>query len=305
MAEQLLPPFYRDIPELKPLLLYDVNLTGRQLGIGSFGVVEELRYGGTICAGKKLHENLMDFRDEGVQKLVEKFVSECCLMSDLRHPNIVQFLGLSFLKHHRHPILVMECLDINLDDLLEDDNSIDLPSKFAILLDVAKGLEYLHNRKTPVIHRDLTTRNVLLNRKTLHAKIGDLGNSLLIDRKEFTRTLSRNPGTTVYMPPEATGYTPCYDATLDMFSFGQLSLHTIINVFPGDLLPATVCDPVTEVITGRSELERREEYSDILNTLLDLDHPFNVCIRRCLSNLPGKRYSPLPLPLHAKSEPFR
>ena len=42
---------------------------------------------------KKLHENLMDFRDEGVQQLVQKFVSECCLMSELRHPNIVQFLA--------------------------------------------------------------------------------------------------------------------------------------------------------------------------------------------------------------------
>lgn len=291
MAEQSqsLPLFYRNIPELRPMLLYDISLTGRQLGIGSFGVVEELRYGGTICAGKKLHENLMDFRDEGVQQLVQKFVSECCLMSELRHPNIVQFLGLSFLKHHHHPILVMERLDINLDDLLEQDHKIVLSSKFKVLLDVAKGLEYLHNRRTPVIHRDLTTRNVLLNRKTMDAKIADMGNSLLIDHKKFTRTMSRNPGTTVYMPPEATGYSPNYDATLDMFSYGHLSLHTIIHVFPGDLLPATVCDPETEKITGRSELERRKEYIDLLDAQLSLDHPFNVCTKRCLSNLPSKR----------------
>lgn len=289
MAEELLPPFYRNIPELRPMLLYDINLTGKQLGVGSFGVVEELRYGGTICAGKKLHENLMDFRDEGVQQLIHKFVSECRLMSELRHPNIVQFLGLSFLKLHRHPILVMERLDINLDDLLEQDHEISLSSKFKVLLDVAKGLEYLHNRNPPVIHRDLTTRNVLLNHTTFHAKIGDLGNSLLVDQKKFTRTLSRNPGTTVYMPPEATGYAPSYDATLDMFSFGQLSLHTIIHQFPGDLLPATVCDPETEKITGISELERRKEYIDLLDAELDLDHPLNVFIRRCLSNLPNKR----------------
>lgn len=289
MSDSDLPPVYRDIPELKTMLLCNVQQTGRQLGVGSFGVVDELKYGGTICAGKKLHENLMDYRDEGVQQLIQRFVSECRLMSELRHPNIVQFLGLAFLKYHHHPILVMECLDISLDALLEEDHDLILTTRYQILSDVAKGLEYLHNREFPVIHRDLTTRNVLLNRTSMHAKIGDMGNALLVEQKKLSRTLSRNPGTTVYMPPEATGYAPEYDASLDMFSFGQLSLYTIIQEFPGDLLPATYCDPETEVITGRSELERRKYYIDILDSLLDPQHPFNETIKRCLSNLPSKR----------------
>ena len=165
----------------------------------------------------------------------------------------------------------MERLDINLDDLLEQDHEIDLPSKFKVLLDVAKGLEYLHNRITPVIHRDLTTRNVLLNRTTMDAKIADMGNSLLIDHKKFSRTLSRNPGTTVYMPPEATGYAPNYDATLDMFSFGQLSSFTssLVTCY----LQQCMCDPETKKITGRSALERRKEYIDLLDAQLSLDHP--------------------------------
>lgn len=124
----------------------------------------------------------------------------------------------------------------------------------------------------------------------MHAKIGDLGNSLLIDYNKLTSTLSRNPGTTVYMPPEATGYNPSYDTKLDIFSFGQLSLHTILQLFPGDLLPATECDPLTEKITGRSELERRKQYIDLLDLKLQLDHPVTVFIKRCLSNLPSKRY---------------
>ena len=289
MSAADLPPVYQDIPELRTMLLDNVRQTGRQLGIGSFGVVNELKYGGTICAGKKLHDNLMDYRDEGVQQLIRRFVSECCLMSELRHPNIVQFLGLAFQKAHRHPILVMERLDVSLDALLEEEHNLTLEVRYKILLDVAKGLEYLHNREFPVIHRDLTTRNVLLNRTTLHAKICDMGNALLVEQKKFTRTLSRNPGTTVYMPPEATGYAPNYDASLDMFSFGQLALYAVIQVFPGDLLPATFCDPVTEVVTGRSELERRREYIDVLDATLQLQHPLNVAIRLCLSNLPSKR----------------
>ena len=291
MGDDYLPPFYRDIPELKPMLLQGVTLTGTQLGIGSFGIVEELKYGATICAGKKLHECLMDYRDEGVKQLIQKFVSECCLMRDLRHPNIVQFLGLSFLKNLRHPILVMERLDISLDDLFIKEKNVLLSSRYSILLDVAKGLEYLHN--FPVIHRDLTTKNVLLdlNRATMTAKIADMGNSLLVDHNKLSRTMSRNPGTTVYMPPEATGYSPRYDSTLDIFSFGQLSLHTMIQKFPGDLLPSTVCDPLTEIMTARSELERRKEYIDLLDIQLTVDHPFSKTIKLCFSNLPQKRYA--------------
>lgn len=289
MSDSELPPVYRDVPELQSMLLRDVKQTGKQLGVGSFGVVDELKYGSTICAGKKLHDNLMDYCDEGIKNLIHKFVSECCLMSRLRHPNIVQFLGLSFQRNNRHPILVMERLDTSLDNLLEHDQDLSLTACYQILLDVAKGLEYLHNLDVPVIHRDLTTRNVLLNRTTMHAKIGDMGNALLVEQKTLAGTLSRNPGTTVYMPPEAAGYTPNYDASLDMFSFGQLALYTIIQVFPGDLLPSTYCDPVTEVVTGRSELERRKKYIDILNAKLNPEHPVNMAIKRCLSNLPSKR----------------
>lgn len=93
------------------------------------------------------------------------------------------------------------------------------------------------------------------------------------------------------MPPEATGYAPGYDATLDMFLFGQLSLHTILQLFPGDLLPATECDPLTEKITGQSELERRKQYIDLLDSKLQLDYSFNLLIKRRLSNLPPKRYN--------------
>lgn len=71
-----LPLFYQDIPELRPMLLSGVSLTGTHLGIGSFGIVEELRYGWTICAGNKLHESLMDYRDEGAGPTTD---SEICV----------------------------------------------------------------------------------------------------------------------------------------------------------------------------------------------------------------------------------
>ena len=55
---------YSDIPELKKFILNDVHKTGTTLGRGAFGVVEELRMGGTLCAGKRLHAELLSVYNE-------------------------------------------------------------------------------------------------------------------------------------------------------------------------------------------------------------------------------------------------
>ena len=51
---------------------------------------------GQVCAGKKIHELLLDVGNVGVRDLVGKYVQECQMMSDLRHPNITQFMGVCF-----------------------------------------------------------------------------------------------------------------------------------------------------------------------------------------------------------------
>ena len=99
---------------------------------------------GLVCAGKKIHEILLDVGNVGVRDIAAKYVQECQLMSDLRHPNITQFLGLCFLPNCQLPVLVMERLDGSLDDLLETVPNIPLPLKRSMLEDVARGLLYLH-----------------------------------------------------------------------------------------------------------------------------------------------------------------
>ena len=152
-------------------------------------------------------------------------------MSSLRHPNITQFLGLCFLPGTQLPLLVMERLETSLDDLLEHMPGLPLSLKRSVLEDVASGLVYLHKRMLPVIHRDLTAKNVLLT-SFLVAKITDMGNSRIVDMRpgQMARTLSKLPGTLVYMPPEALGETHRYGPSLDIFSFGHLALYTLIQV---------------------------------------------------------------------------
>ncbi len=191
----------------------------------------QIKYQETSCAAKKIHEILLEAGNEGMQETVQKYIKECQLMVSMRHPNITQFLGLCFLEGSNLPLLVMERLEMSVDDLLECAPDVPLSVKVSILTDTCSGLVYMHSRSSPVIHRDLTARNVLLT-SSLSAKITDLGNSRIVDFTPglMAQTLTKNPGTTVYMPPEAFGESLRYGPSLDVFSLGHLSLFTLTQV---------------------------------------------------------------------------
>ena len=113
-----------DNPELRPFVLSNVRLTGTRIGAGAYGSVEEV----TIpvgAAAKKIHDIFQDrseIPDDEIDKASSQFVRECQLMSTLRHPNIVQFLGVCFFQGSRLPALVMERLLTSLHDLLDPES---------------------------------------------------------------------------------------------------------------------------------------------------------------------------------------
>ena len=304
MARQLSVPqehihrALQNAPQLRPFILSNVIPTGRKLGEGSYGCVEEMEVNGLVCAGKRMYETLIDPGNEGADRMIQKYYDECRLLSDLRHPNIVQFLGICFLEAQpgsplNLPVLVMERLQESLDDLLENTPDIPLAKKCFILQDVARGLLYLHSRSPAIIHRDLTARNVLIN-SGMVAKIGDMGNSRIVDIQpgQLARTMTGGvPGTMVYMPPEAFEDPPKYGPMLDMFSFGHLTLFTAIQVFPGNLLPTVFQDPATGRLTPRDEVERRSRYMETLRGKFGGSHELVQLITQCLEFSPARRPS--------------
>ena len=191
----------------------------------------QIKVGGLVCAGKTIHEALLDAENDGAENIAQKYVHECQLMAGLRHPNVTLFLGLCFLPPATLPVLVMERLEGSLDDLLETTPNIPLALKRSILEDISRGLLFLHRRDPPIIHRDLTAKNVLLT-SSFAAKITDLGNSRIVNLQpgQLARTLSRIPGTLAYMPPEALSMASRYGPSLDIFSFGHLGLFTGVQV---------------------------------------------------------------------------
>ncbi|XP_064407550.1 traf2 and NCK-interacting protein kinase-like isoform X2 [Halichondria panicea] len=286
----------RDDADLREFVLENVEHFGeeRVLGTGSYGSVQEVMINGEVYAAKKIHEVLLETDERGgVANLAGNYRRECRLMARIRHPNITQFIGLCFVTGSRLPLLVMERLDSSLDDLLESTPNIPLSVTQYILVCVARGLLHLHRES--VVHRDLTARNVLLT-ASLRAKITDFGNSRIVNLEpgRLARTLTRFPGTLVYMPPEALsdrGHS-VYGPSLDVFSFGVLQLFSLTQVFPGDLLAPTYSDPNNpDHLLARSEFERRGTYTALLERSLagGREHPLFGLVRECLANTPERR----------------
>ena len=282
-------------------MLSNVRLTGTRISAGAYGTVEEVAISGALCAAKKIHDIYQDrseIPDDEIRRASATFVRECQLMSTLRHPHIVQFLGVCFVQHSQLPALVMERLQISLHDLLDPPevnptpipeapkSYIPLSLKSSILHNVASGLAYLHEQSPPIIHRDLSARNVLLT-SGMVAKLADLGVARIVPRIRAAATMTKAPGASVYMPPEAVEpkstdeQSSKYDMTIDVFSFGVVSIFTLTQTFPCNLLAPTYRNEQRKIM-GRSELERREVYMQMIYSQLRKNHSIIKIIERCL-----------------------
>ena len=193
--------------------------TGEKKGSGAYGAVYKVTVDGVPCIAKRLHDILVDPEVPRRQRasIEQKFHDECVLLSQLRHPNVVHFVGVHYGSDQDDMSLIMECLDTDLARCLESQPNIPIEVKLSILLDVSYGLLYLHTHSPIIIHRDLTAANILLTRDK-RAKIADLGVSKLLDpRSRAAMMQTKAPGTIYYMPPEALKENPKYDEKLDIF----------------------------------------------------------------------------------------
>ena len=265
-----------------------VKLTGEQLGTGAYASVEQVEIKGAKYAAKKFMLGISMKPD----KFYKKFFSEFHILFRLCHSNVVQYQGICFLPGSKYPALVMEQLQTSLHQyLLNSHANLSLITKVSILHDVAKGLAYLHNCKPVVVHCDLTAKNILLSSEGV-AKISDFGNSRIVDIDPACTSGLLNtihvPGTLVYMPPEAASGHAKFNRKLDVFSFGHLALFTATQVFPSDLLPPTFYDDNGEH-RARTEIERRQQYIDLLKQQLFEDHSLTTLIKDCLHDIPNMR----------------
>jgi serine/threonine protein kinase len=282
-----------DYPELSKHVLKNVLHT-RTIGAGTYGIVEEvvIPSSGTICAAKKIHA--FNIQDRGL--MVREFAKECQLMSSLLHPNVVQFFGIYYFPSDPLPSLVMERMLTSLHDLLDpkkrgntEKSLFSLDLKFSILHDVASGLAYLHDQSPPIVHRNLSAKNVLLN-SGMVAKVADLAEARRVSNTNIATLMTKCHGALYYLPPEARTERPEYDGTIDTFSFGVIAIFTISENFPCDVLEPNYTDEASGLLVPRTEVERRIKYLKNVEVKLGGRHPHLLeLIRVCLHNHPPRR----------------
>ena len=270
------------------LIITNVVFTDVKLGRGGDATVYEVDWNGTPCAAKRLHEILLEDESvDGVAKLISNFEAECLTWSKLRHPGVVQFLGVQMDLRCRLPVLVMEKMDTSFRMYLEDHSKEDFPlyQKAFVLRQVTQALAYLHQQNPPLVHHDLSSNNVLLNVSSFVTKVSDFGMSRAISPSTFTRKSSIK-GTLAFMAPETLQNFPRYNEKLDVFSFGNVILHTLTHEWPSPSPPTKYEGDVFVAVT---ELQRREQCIELFTA--HEKQLFLLIVHRCLENRPDKRPS--------------
>ncbi|ESR43541.1 hypothetical protein CICLE_v10013782mg [Citrus x clementina] len=204
-----------------------------KIGAGSFGTVHRADWHGSDVAVKILMEQ--EFHAERFKE----FLREVAIMKRLRHPNIVLFMGA--VTQPPNLSIVTEYLSRgSLYRLLHKPGvreMLDERRRLNMAYDVAKGMNYLHRRNPPIVHRDLKSPNLLVDKKYT-VKVCDFGLSRL---KANTFLSSKSAaGTPEWMAPEVLRDEPSNEKS-DIYSFGVIlwELATLQQPW-GNLNPAQV-----------------------------------------------------------------
>ncbi|XP_064384536.1 probable serine/threonine-protein kinase DDB_G0271682 isoform X2 [Halichondria panicea] len=198
------------------------------LGRGAWGYVAKGTFRGTIVAIKRVYPEILR------QTTMDRIRREIRTMAQIRHPNLVLFVAAD-LNEQTGPMIVTELLDTSLRSAYQD-NRVG-PNKRRIFRDISSALVYLHRQREPIIHRDVSSANVLLlslpNNKWL-AKLSDFGSANLA--RDAT---TPGEGAILYTAPEAYPQPPSsrqprprQTTKIDVYSLGVLACEVVTRTFP-------------------------------------------------------------------------
>ena len=203
------------------LLLERNRVEAQKLKPKSWSPVYEGRYCGCAVAVKQIKE---DFAPASCLKMFQR---EIDMASKCRHPCLLQFIGATV--DGGFPLLVTELMETSLRRLLVE-RPLSIGEAFIISLDVARALNYLHQKRpVPMIHRDISSANVLLWRKAgreagiqeaqWRGKVSDYGTAKFVEQ-----VMTQTPGCLAYSAPEARTTTQTAKVSL-LVVCGQCTLY--------------------------------------------------------------------------------
>ena len=179
------------------------------IGSGAFGDVKKAYFRKTLVSVKFLKTNFEDKENQ-----VIPFIEEFNLLKQLRHPNILLFIGGS-ITGPQHFLITEYCENGNLFEFLHGKDAPDLENieRLNLALEIAQGINYLHSFKPPILHIDLKSLNILLD-KNYVVKIADFGWAKLLNNH-----MTKMRGTFQWMAPEVISKEN-YTEKADVYSFG-------------------------------------------------------------------------------------
>lgn len=262
----------------------------RELGRGSYADVFLVSHLGLPCAAKRYHLASRETEKSDLDMALKCFEHSCDVLSKLRHPNIVQFMGIYYDQTGGSslPLLVFEQMSTTLTKCIDKYGVFPDQIAHSVLKDVAMALSYLHGQSPPIAHKALNANNVLLGRDML-AKIGDVGVSSIVDLHKSLLTnddIPEGPHSSIcYLPPEAYCLQSTSELSIgsDVFSYGVLLLHVLTGRLPIPNVSVSIGSDGSS--TSISEAEFRHEYISELRE----EHPLREIILQCLSNSPFLR----------------
>ncbi|KAH8964603.1 hypothetical protein BDL97_04G075800 [Sphagnum fallax] len=254
---------------------------GESLGSGGFGQVSEVTWLQQLCALKRIHN--------GDPKEVK--ISRGC-----NHPHIVQFFW--FWEQETISNIIMERMPEDLSKhiqrLVERNGGrpFQLHVAIDIMLQIAKAMRYLHNKKPKkIVHRDLKTSNILVrpladnSQGYVHVKLADFGISKFYNMSETSSSLTFRKGTSVYAAPEVFNPQSKYGSNsshlppkIDVWSFAMVCSEILTGTMPfnGELK-----------VNLHAKIEENDEFRPPLPS--DCPEDLRFCITRCWECNPRER----------------
>lgn len=199
------------------------------LGRGAWGYVAEGKFRGLTVAVKQVYTEILQ------PHTMERIQREISTMAQVRHPNLLLFIA-AVLDDEGGPMIITEILDISLRKAYENRRlGSSNTTRTRIFRDVASALNYLHEHREPILHRDVSSANVLLEalaNNAWKAKLSDFGSANLME-------LATTPGegALVYAAPESfpqphTSHPLPQTPKVDVYSYGILLCEVIAQKFP-------------------------------------------------------------------------
>ena len=249
---------------------------GAVLGHGTFGVTLKGNWNGVTCAVKQIHVK---------EDTKSQFKREVDVLSRVRHPHVVSFLGAVVDKSQNACWILLEYVSRGtLNDAIRGRESNNLLVKkplslrLQILADVASGMAALERQDPSIVHRDLKPSNVLLD-SAMRGKVSDMGLAKILTRDAIIH-LTPETGTYVYMAPEVVGHNT-YGTPADVWSWACTAIEVLTLEYPYQRRLLTPIQVALEVMKYKMRPEVSEEAVG--------GAKMSALLKKCFSFTPSER----------------